>query len=500
MTIPSLSELRDRCAAPLPHPDAEQMYALGQQTLAWVAGHLATLPHQPIGRTASRAEMEALLRRPPPEAGRDFAAVLAEFEQKVSAFAFRTNHPRFLAFVPSAPSLLSVLGEWLCAGTNFFAGVWLEAPGPAQVELLVLDWFKEFLGCPPATSGVLTGGGSEATLTALVVAREGLPYEERGRAVLYVTEQRHWSVDRAARVMGLRPDQVRPVPADEHYRLQPQALVAAVAGDRQAGSRPWAVVANAGATNTGTVDPLAALADFCRQARLWLHVDAAYGWTAALTAAGRELLKGIGRADSLTLDPHKWFGQTFEAGCVLVREGGLLARTFAMRPEYMQDVEPAGDEINFADRGIALTRRFRALKIWLSVQVLGLGWFRALAERCCLLAELGQRLLEEAGCFEVLSPRQLSIVCFRYVPPSFTGRPDGDERLNGLNLALINALRATGRAFLSSTRLNGRVAIRFCFVNWRTTTADVEEIVSLLCTLGGELLGKTYRYPQRGAN
>jgi len=285
--------------------------------------------------------------------------------------------------------------------------------------------------------------------------------------------------------MGLHPQQVRPVPAEERFRLQPEALAAAVRRDRQEGRRPWAVVANAGATNTGAVDPLAALADCCRDEGLWLHVDAAYGWTAVLTEEGRALLDGIGRADSLTLDPHKWFGQTFEAGCVLVREGGLLARTFALRPEYMQDVEPADDEINFADHGIALTRRFRALKIWLSVQVLGLGWFRGLAERCCLLAELGQRLLEEAGCFEILSPRQLSIVCFRYVPPGWAA---DDERLNQLNLALIDALRATGRAFLSSTRLNGRVALRFCFVNWRTTTADVEEIIGLLRTLGERLV------------
>ena len=460
------------------------MQALGEQTLAWVVRHLATLPEQPLGRTASRADMEALLRRPPPETGRDLTEVLTEFEEKVATFAFRTNHPRFLAFVPGAPSFLSVLGELLCAGTNFFAGVWLEAAGPSQVEILVLDWFKEFLGYPSAARGVLTGGGSEANLTALVVARELVPYEERQRSVLYVTEQRHWSVDRAARVMGLRPEQVQPVPADAGFRLQPAALAAALQRDRQEGRRPWAVVANAGATNTGVVDPLAALADFCREERLWLHVDAAYGWTAVLTTEGRQLLDGIGLADSLTLDPHKWFGQTFEAGCVLVREGGLLGRTFALRPEYMQDVEPADDEINFADHGIALTRRFRALKIWLSVQVLGLNWFRELAERCCLLAELGQRLLEETGVFEILSPRQLSIVCFRYVPPRVA---DEDEPLNALNLALVEALRATGRAFLSSTRLNGRVALRFCFVNWRTSTADVEEIVSLLGVLGERL-------------
>src|SRR5262245_36891956 len=359
------------------------MQALGRQALDWVVRHLATLPDQAVGQTASRAELEALLRCPAPESGHDFAAVLREFEEKVTAHAFRPNRPRFLAFIPSAPSFLSVLGELLCAGTNFVGGVCVEAAGPSQVAPRVLDWFKEMLGYPPEARGILTSGGSEANLTALVTAREPLSFDERARAVVYVTEQRHWSVDRAARVMGLHPDQVRPVPADEQFRLRPEALAALVRRDRDGGKRPWAVVANAGATNTGAVDPLTALADLCRQERLWLHVDAAYGWVATLVPEGRKLLEGIGAADSLTLDPHKWFGQTFEAGCVLVRDGRLLARAFTMRPEYMQDVEPAEDEINFADHGIALSRRFRALKIWLSVQVLGMGWFRRLGGRCC---------------------------------------------------------------------------------------------------------------------
>ena len=173
--------------------------------------------------------------------------------------------------------------------------------------------------------------------------------------------------------------------------------------------------------------------------------------------------------------------QTFDAGCVLVRDGRLLRQAFALRPEYMQDVEPADDEVNFADRGIALTRRFRALKIWLSLKVLGVGWFRALAEHGFRLADYSQALLERAGRFEILSPRQLSIVCFRYVPDRLRGN---DAALDRLNLDMIAAVRATGRAFLSSTRLRGRTAIRFCFVNWRTTADDVDEVVRLLVALG----------------
>jgi glutamate/tyrosine decarboxylase-like PLP-dependent enzyme len=441
--------------------------------------------------------MERLLREPPPEYGRPFAEVLAAFADKVAAYACRVNHPRFLAFIPGAPTFVSVLGDLLCAGTNFFAGVWLEAAGPAQVELVVLDWFREWLGMPPGAGGVLTGGGSEANLTALVAARERLPEAERGLAVLYVSEQRHWSIDRAAMIMGLacgtvgRPCHngpchnggVRPVPADDDFRMKPDALARMIAEDRRAGLRPWAVVANAGATNTGAVDPLDPLADLCAAEGLWFHIDAAYGWASVLTPEGREEVAGIGRGDSITLDPHKTLAQAFEAGCVLVRDGRLLRQAFALRPEYMQDVAPADDEVNFADCGLALTRRFRALKIWLSLKVLGVGWFRALADRCRRLADFSHALLEQAGCFEVLSPRRLSIVCFRYVPP---GAVD-EAALDRLNLALIDTVRATGRAFLSSTRLRGQTAIRFCFVNWRTTAGDVEEVVSLLTALGGEL-------------
>ncbi len=460
------------------HPTATDLRGSSDLVTAWALNHFAKLPELPTGRAASRSETEALLREPPPEQGQPFAEVLDEFTAKVLPRAVLVNHPRFLAFIPGAPNFLSVLGDWLCASANFFAGVWLEASGPAQVELLVLDWFKEFLGCPPESGGILCGGGSEATLTALVAARERLPFGDRHRAVLYVAEQRHWCVDRAARIMGLAPNQVRPLPCDRDFRLQPGTVVEAVRHDRDAGLIPWALAVNAGTTNTGTVDPLDALADVCAELGLWLHVDAAYGWAAVLTAEGKAQLKGIGRADSLVLDPHKWFGQTFEVGCVLVREPRLLEQAFSLRPEYMQDVEPNLDEVNFADRGLALTRRFRALKVWLSVKVLGVGWYRGLVERCCALARFAEELLRRTPGFEILSPSQLSIVCFRHVKPGLN-----EEELNVANLALVDRLRATQKAFISSTKLRGRVALRFCFVNWRTTASDVEAVVALLAAL-----------------
>jgi glutamate/tyrosine decarboxylase-like PLP-dependent enzyme len=490
MNSSPLDQLRTQLKEPLTHPNWSDVEQMGMEAIRWLIHHHSTLANQRIGRTASRQQMEELLRESAPEQGQDFSAVLTQLQEKIMPHAFRTNHPRFLAFIPSAPNFPSVLGELLCAGTNFFGGVWLEAAGPTQVELVVLDWFRELLGMPVGAGGILTSGGSEANLTALIVARESLAESERNRAVLYVTKQRHWSVDRAVKVIGFRQDQVAPMPADENYRLTPVALREAIHRDRASGRLPWAVVANAGATNTGTVDPLASLADLCRQEKLWLHVDAAYGWSAVLTPEGRAALGGIGNCDSVTLDPHKWFGQTFESGCLLVREGRRLTATFAMRPEYMQDVEPETDQINFADQGLALTRRFRALKIWLAVKVLGMSWYRELVHRSCSLAELAELLLKQEPAFEILSPPQLSIICFRFNPHPLRL---SQEELDRLNLSIIDELRATGRAFISSTRLRGRVALRFCFVNWRTTAGDVEEIVRLIKEIGEKLTAEPHR-------
>ncbi|MGE3805019.1 MAG: aspartate aminotransferase family protein [Gemmataceae bacterium] len=480
-----LEQLRQRLTQPLPHPDWEELRAAGNQVVDWIMTHHATLREQRLGRYATRDEMETLLREPAPSTGRPFADVLRDVQEKIAAYSMRVNHPMFLAFVPGAPTPLSILGDWLTAGLNFFSAVWLEGCGPAQVELIVLDWFRDVIGLPESTRGLLTSGGSEANLTALLAARERLTFEERSRAVLYVSELRHLSVDRGARIMGLRPDQIRAVAADDRFRLSATVLREEVERDRANGLLPWAVVANAGATNTGTVDPLVALADVCTEEKLWLHVDAAYGWAACLAPQRAGEIVGLDRADSITLDPHKWFGQTFEAGCVLVRDGQRLVDTFHLRPDYMQDVEPEHDEVNFADYSLALTRRFRALKIWVSVQVLGLDWFRQLAEHSCALAELGQELLERAG-FEILCPRQLSIVCFRYRPAGI----DDEDALDRLNLELVEAIWQTGKAFLSSTRLRGRVALRFCFINWRSTADDVTAIIDLMKELGASLVAR----------
>jgi aromatic-L-amino-acid/L-tryptophan decarboxylase len=480
-----LAALRAACAEPLDHPDSARLRQASEAIVDFALDEFARLGELDPAATSTRAQMEKLLRQPPPERGSDLMDALAAYRHKIAPYNMRPQHPRFLAFVPSAPTFVSVLGEWLCAVSNVFAGVWKESAAASQIELVVLDWFKELMGYPAAAAGLLTSGGSEANLTALLVARAQLSYDARQRAVLYVSEQRHRSIDRAAHVIGLRSAQVRILSAGPDYRLVPSDLAAAITQDRRAGKDPWLLVANAGATNTGSVDPLAELAEVCRRERLWLHADAAYGWPAVLTEQGRAELRGLDRADSVTLDPHKWLAQTYDVGCLLVRRGTLLEEAFAMRPEYMQDVAAGPDEVNFADRGLALTRRFRALKIWLSLEVLGVAWFRRLVEHGYHLAEFAQAALERSGCFEILSPRQLSTLCFRYVPPSWKA-PEGDS-LDVLNRMVCEELQKSGQAFLATTRLRGCTALRLCFVNWRTTAADVERIVELLQEIGARL-------------
>jgi glutamate/tyrosine decarboxylase-like PLP-dependent enzyme len=478
----SLRHMRDACARPLDQPDADALRAASAAVVDAVIDDFTRLAHRDVGRAPARAEMEALLREALPEQGIGVAAALATFREHIASNALRPSHPCFLAFVPGPPCFPALLGDWLCAGWNLFAGVWKEAAGPAQVELVVLDWLRDILGMPAGTGGILTSGSSEAILTALAVARDPLSFEERGRAVLYASDQRHWSVDRGAVIIGLRPDQVRPLPADAELRLPVARLRGAIAEDVRAGRRPWLVVANAGTTNAGAVDPLAELADLCAEYRLWLHVDAAYGWAAALTADGRRVLRGIERCDSINLDPHKWLAQPYDAGCLLVRRGAALAETFATRPEYLQDVEAAADEVNFADLGIALTRRFRALKIWFAIKVLGIEWFRRLVAHGFTLAAYAERVLQEASEFELLVRRELSVVCFRYAPAGWRGD------LDVLNRALCAAAVKTRRVFLATTRVQGVVAQRFCFVNWRTTAGDVDEIVRLLQEIGQQLI------------
>jgi glutamate/tyrosine decarboxylase-like PLP-dependent enzyme len=450
-----------------------EMRALGYRVVDRLVEHFATLSAQPVAFTGSRAELESLLREPLPETGRDPAAVIERLTRHVFTNMCHVDHPRFFAFVPSPGNFIGAMADALVAGINPFVGTWLAGSGPAEIELVTVDWLRELCGMPETAGGLFVSGGSMANLTALAVAREQKLGDEIGRGTVYYSDQTHSSADRGLAVLGFRPRQLRRIASDEQFRLPLDALQSAVEEDRAAGMIPCCVIANAGTTNTGAVDPIGELARFCGEHGLWLHADGAYGAAAMLSTRGRVALEGIGLADSLSLDPHKWLFQPFESGCVILRDRKLLRDTFRILPDYLRDAHHLREEVHFCDYGVQLTRGFRALKLWMSFQVFGAAAFRSAIDRGFELAEVAERRLRESGRWEILSPAQMAIVAFRHA---------GDDALNA---RLAAELKASGYAFLSTTTLRGRTALRLCTINPRTTPDDILETIDRLERLVG---------------
>ncbi len=458
--------------------DSDEVRRLGYRVVDSIAERLEALPDARVAERATREEMEARLWEPLPEQGSDPELVLDAALRDVLAPGLRVDHPRFFAFVPGPGNPIGALADALTAGHNVFAGTWLASPGAAMVELVVLDWLRELCELPPGTEGLFVSGGSMANLTALAVALQERVGRERSRATVYLSEEAHSSVQRALAVTGVAPRHIRVLASDARQRLLPGELAAAIAADRAAGRLPACVIATAGTTGTGAVDPLEELRRVCDSHGLWLHVDGAYGAGAMLSPRARGQLSGISRADSLTLDPHKWLFQPHEAGCLLVRDGAALERTFAVAPPYLRDAAPAGSEVNFADRGIQLTRSCRALKLWMSLKVFGAAAFRDAIEHGLVLAEHAEGVLSRHPGWEVVTPARLGIVTF--VPSAPEASPaELDEVCAGLPSAALD----DGFALLSTHRVGGRTALRLCTINPRTTREDVDRTIDRLTDL-----------------
>jgi aromatic-L-amino-acid decarboxylase len=449
----------------------DAMREIGYRTVDLLVDRLSD-PDIPAMRRESGEDLRRRLMAPASDEPRSWDELLEQLTHDVLGPMSRLAHPGYFAFIPASSTFAGALGDLIAAALDIDVGSWMSAAGPSQLELVVLDWFKRWIGYPAAAEGILVSGGSAANITALACARESLLGAGSDRAVAYVADQTHSSVARAARLIGFRPDQLRLLPTDDAHRLRVDALAGAVEADRQAGLEPLIVAASAGTTSTGAVDPLHALADFCLEQGMWLHVDAAYGGFASLSDRGRRELAGIERADSVTLDPHKWLYQPIECGSVLVREGRRLREAFTINPDYLADYK--SEEVNFADLGLQLTRGARALKIWLSINHFGLDAFRRAVDRAIDLAHLAEQHVRESGTLELMSPASLGIVCFRR---RFDGVDDVDA-IAQLNAGLVQGFEATGRGLVSSTRLHGRYAIRLCVMNHTSGPADVDAALS----------------------
>jgi glutamate/tyrosine decarboxylase-like PLP-dependent enzyme len=386
------------------------------------------------------------------------------------------NHPRFFAYVPGPGNFVGAMADALISGYNVFAGTWISGSGPAAVELVTLKWLREACGLPETAGGLFVSGGSMANLTALAVARRAVLEDRTENASVYFSDQAHSSLEKALRLIGIQPENFRRLQSGSDYRLPIGDLAASIQADRAAGRRPFCVIANAGTTNTGAIDPLIEISALCREQRLWLHVDGAYGAAAVISQRGRELLAGLALADSLTLDPHKWLFQPFEIGCVLVRELVHLRETFRVLPEYLKDTQHDLAEFNFTDHGLQLTRGFRALKLWMSIQVFGMASFRAAIDRGFALAEFTEARLRRMPGWEVVTPAQMAVVCFR--------RKSADA---SAHLRLVQALLQDGFALITSTVLRGQTVLRACTINPRTTETDIERTLARLDRLAGTI-------------
>jgi aromatic-L-amino-acid decarboxylase len=423
--------------------------------------------------------------------------VLAEFRDRVAPLTYNAQHPGSFSYFTPPPLPMSIAGEVLAQWTQQGVDVWHAGPVGAFVEEEVVLWLRELVGMSDGSWGILTSGGVMANVMALAVARDvhlrslrGLDVAPRGRALedvrVYASDQAHFSIARALDVLGFPAGTLRIVASDPRFRLQPGSVADAIAEDRAAGAFPLAVAAVAGSTNTGSVDDVPGLADVTDHEGLWLHVDAAYGGAARLSTRDARLVPGLERAHSVTVDPHKWFFQAYDIGGLVVRRREDLLRTFHSAPEYYASSRPEDEPLNWYQYSLEGTRRFRALKLWMSWKHLGTSGLGSLVERTMDLAAYLAARIRESEDFDLATDPELSVVCFRHLPAGNGAWPQ--DRIDVYQTRLQRALEVDGTAWVSVTTLRGRTYLRAGFVNYLSERAHVDAMLEALRRLSEGVL------------
>jgi len=456
---------------------AEEMRTYGYSIVDTLVEHFETQKEKHPIAPGTREEMDNLFLEEAPEKASDPQEVLDFVVEKVMKQSAISSHPKMFSFVPGPSNYISAMADTLATGFNIFSGGWSQSPPAATLEIVTISWLLKVFGFPVKKGGgIFTSGGSMANLTAIVTARRVKCGDDFSKAVIYLSDQAHSSNIKALRIIGFRKEQIRLIPTDSDFKFSTMKLKSAIARDQIEGLQPLCVIATAGTTNTGTVDPLEEISKICKANDLWFHIDGAYGGAAILAKNGKQLLKGISKADSLTVDPHKWFFQPYEMGCLLVRNHKYLKSTFVEKPEYLRDIEGNESEINFYDHGVQLTRRFRALKFYMSIKTFGLKAFRNAITYNIEIAEKTERLLRKSAQWEVVSPATLAIINFRYNP---IGKNYSEKELDALNQQISGKVMDSREAQLVTTVLNGQVVLRMCLINPRTTFQDVKDTLTL---------------------
>lgn len=487
MTTPDVST-PDASVGTAPAPNdlpRGEVHAALQRVTAWIEAYLADPGRFPVVARVAPGEIAARLPAAPPSAGEPMDAILDDFERVLLPGITHWNHPGFFAYFSITGSAPGIMAEMLAAALNVNAMLWKTSPAATELEGRALDWLRQMLGLAPGWFGVINDTASISTMLALAAAREAQPALDirrrgmAGRADLpvlrvYASEHAHSSVDKAAITLGLGHDNVVHVPVDRDFRLRADALEAAVADDRRAGRLPLAVVATVGTTSTASVDPVPAIADLCAREGLWLHVDASYAGVAAIVPEARWAMDGVDRADSLVVNPHKWLFTPVDLSALYTRRPDVLRRAFSLVPEYLVTAEQDA-VVNLMDYGIQLGRRFRALKLWMVIRAFGVaGIAERLRDQMAMAREFAETVRAEPG-WEVAAPVHFSLVCFRCAP---AGMPD--EACDALNQRILDRVNASGAAYLSHTKLSGRLVLRLSIGNLRTERRHVAEAWRLL--------------------
>jgi len=478
--------LRTQSALDLHQDELQEMSA---QVTRLVSEYIATISERPVraenyaGKTTSEIDTKLSAEGVPLE------QLLAECRTIID-LSRHNGHPRFFGYVASPSTPVGAYGDLIASALNANITCWRSGPAGTELERLVVRWLGSLIGYDAQANGLLTSGGSMANLIALMIAsrtksnnasRHGF-WNAGPPMTVYASEEVHMSIAKAADILGIGRDQVRTIACDEQQRMRVDALRQSIQADLREGLRPFCVVGSAGTVNTGVVDPLMEIANIADEFGLWFHVDGAYGAPGVLDERKKHLFAGLERADSVSLDPHKWLYVPVDAGCLLFREDTSAKAAFSTEEADYIKTHGYADEEAFAfwDYGVELSRRFRALKVWLTLQYYGTRRLaEAISQDISLAGYLGE-LVSEAEDFELLAPVELSICCFRYVPREGMG----DAELNELNERVMGLVQKGGRAYVSNATVKGRFALRACITNFRTTKADIEETLEAIRDAG----------------
>ncbi len=462
----------------------EEFRKIGKELVDWIADYLNNAEIYPVFSQVKPGDIKKQLPAAPPTSPEKMETILADFNRIILPGITHWNHPGFLAYFANSASAPGILAEMLATALNVNGMLWRTSPSATELEEVVTDWLRQMLGLPAEFHGVIIDTASVSTLVALTAAREAVHKQVREQGLsgrtdlprlrLYCSEHGHSSIEKAAIILGIGQEGVHKISSDAEFRMNAKALAAAIEEDKKNGWLPFAVVATVGTTSTTSIDPIPAIADICQKEKIWLHVDGAYGGAAAIMPEMRNVLDGCDRADSFVTNPHKWLFTPMDCSVLFTRHVGTLKQAFSLVPEYLKTTD--GEVNNYMDWGVQLGRRFRALKLWFIIRSFGVdGLASRLREHCRLAQEFASWVDAEKD-FERLAPVPFSVVCFRYHPSGISD----ETKLEQFNSQIIEQVNATGEAFLSHTKLNGRFTIRIAIGNLSTAEKHIARAWELI--------------------